>query len=84
MQGCEVEKSSNKQIEYLYYEIFVPKGAQFYLIYEVLSRNTVKLKTLQEQDFQTSKVNPVKLKKTKKKKGGEVLREKRNNGTKTE
>ena len=31
----------------------------------------------------TSKVNPVKLKKTEEKKGGEVLREKRNNRTKT-
>ena len=33
MQGCEVKKSSNKQkkedVEYIYYEIFVPEGAQF-------------------------------------------------------
>ena len=76
------QKSKKKDIEYLYYEIFVPEGAQFQLTYVVLSRNTVKRKTLLVHDLQTSKVNPVKLKKLKKKKG-EVLREKRNNRTKT-
>ena len=62
------QTSKRKDIEYLYYEIFVPEGAQFQLTYVVLSRNTVKRKTLLVHDLQTSKVNPVKLKKLKKKK----------------
>ena len=75
-------KTSKKNIEYLNYEIFVPEGAQFQLTYVVLSRNTVKRKTLLVHDLQTSKVNPVKLKKLKKKKVVKSL-EKRNNRTKT-
>ena len=56
-ETCKVVKfkshqtSRKKDIEYLCYKIFVPEGAQFQLTYVVLSRNTVKRKTLQEQDL---------------------------------